>query len=197
MANLTKNFFTKLNKMNDKDYIECLLEYYTSLITAAVKPSVTVTILKNKENYLNAWYKYGAEFLNKYNLKSLDLKETDTGLILFIYNEDLLKTYLSDDKHKTFLRNLGYDKATSLDSALELLQERFNKYHCPHELGLFLGYPLNDVVSFMNCNKDKCLLCGYWKVFNNKASALKTFKKYDNVRNTAIIKILNKTAISF
>ena len=195
MDNLTKVFFQQLSKMNDKDYIESFIEYYISLIKAKIKPSVTVTILKNDVTKINAWNNYGLDLLNSVSLKALTLRETDKALVLFIYDETLLSTYLKDLNHTIFLKNLGYTSLDNLDSSLLFLQERYNKYHCPHELGLFLGYPLNDVIDFIECDKNKCLLCGYWKVFNNKSEAIKTFEEFDNIRNYTITEILTKKAI--
>ena len=48
----------------------------------------------------------------------------------------------------------------------------------PHEIGLFLGYPPEDVSGFI-CNKaDNCKCVGCWKVYGDEAAALKTFAKY-------------------
>ena len=35
----------------------------------------------------------------------------------------------------------------------------------PHELGLLLGYPAEDVRGFMGIGYKKCLYTGYWKVY--------------------------------
>ena len=59
-------------------------------------------------------------------------------------------------------------------------------YHCPHELGIFLGIPIEDVKDFMECTNKKCLLCGYWKVYNNYYTAEKTFKQYDIIKEHTI-----------
>lgn len=48
----------------------------------------------------------------------------------------------------------------------------------PHEIGLFLGYPLEDVKGFIE-NKADCSKCsGCWKVYGNEEKALKLFEKY-------------------
>lgn len=52
----------------------------------------------------------------------------------------------------------------------------------PHEIGVFLGYPIEDVIGFINnkgCNF-KC--CGYWKVYGDKEKAIKEFARYDKCR---------------
>ena len=47
----------------------------------------------------------------------------------------------------------------------------------PHEMGIFLGYPLADVKGFIK--KETCLLYGYWKVYANPKRVQELFKLYD------------------
>ena len=37
----------------------------------------------------------------------------------------------------------------------------------PHEMGLLLGYPIEDVRGFIEHNGCGCLYSGYWKVYRN------------------------------
>lgn len=48
----------------------------------------------------------------------------------------------------------------------------------PHEIGLFLGYPIEDVKGFIE-NKAECAKCvGCWKVYGDEEKAQKAFDKY-------------------
>ena len=46
----------------------------------------------------------------------------------------------------------------------------------PHEIGLFLSYPPEDVKGFLEHRPCKCVGC--WKVYENEEAAKKTFAKY-------------------
>ena len=46
----------------------------------------------------------------------------------------------------------------------------------PHEIGLFLGYPPEDVEGFMH-NRKACKLCGIWKVYSNVDAAKRQFSR--------------------
>lgn len=47
----------------------------------------------------------------------------------------------------------------------------------PHEIGLFLGYPLCDVRGFIeDARGGVCLGCGYWKVYGEVEEREKLFK---------------------
>lgn len=46
----------------------------------------------------------------------------------------------------------------------------------PHEMGLLLGYPIEDVVGFMEHSGKEYLYSGYWKVYEN-VSIYEIYKK--------------------
>lgn len=48
----------------------------------------------------------------------------------------------------------------------------------PHEIGLFLGYPPEDVKGFIECGGRDCKACGYWKVYGDVWKAETLFRKY-------------------
>ena len=45
----------------------------------------------------------------------------------------------------------------------------------PHEIGVFLGYPLEDVKAFIRFRGAGYKVCGDWKVYGNQASAMHAF----------------------
>ena len=48
----------------------------------------------------------------------------------------------------------------------------------PHEVGLFLGYPPEDVSGFIKNGARACKCVGCWKVYGDEAKAKCTFAKY-------------------
>lgn len=185
------NFYKNLNSMNSKDCIENFLLYNSSLVLAGVKPSVTVTIKKTAEKLYDKWIEYGIDFLKRIKIEFVTLRETENALILLIYNKNQLRNYILKKEHKEFLVKLGYLDNEDLDEYITILVDRYNKYNCPHEIGLFLGIPLDDVKDFMECADKKCLGCGYWKVYNDYNKAKEIFKQYDLVKEHTIHHILN------
>ena len=53
----------------------------------------------------------------------------------------------------------------------------------PDEIGLFLGYPVDDVTGFIQNKGRNYLLCGYWKVYSDENRARRIFSNYDKCRN--------------
>lgn len=185
------NFYEKLESMQEKEHIENFLIYHAALVIAKVKPAVTIALSKKNELRLNAWYKFGKRFLSSIELKFIELRECSSSIIIMIYDENVLKNELNTAEHIEFLNKLGYSKELVIDSYVNFLKIRYKKYHCPHELGVFLVIPIKDVKDFMECTDKKCLLCGYWKVYNDKVKAENIFTKYDEIKEFTIKNMFN------
>lgn len=188
----TVEFYSRLNNMGDKESIEKFLIFNSSLVISGLKPSATVNIKKQNNHIYDKWKKYGASFIKNIGLKYVVLRECSKALIILIYNEENLSNYIFNKENLDFLNEIGYKGKETLEEYLECLKDRYLKFKCPHELGVFLGFPLDDVRDFMNCNEKKCLCCGYWMVFNDYDKALATFNKFDEVKNHAINEILSE-----
>lgn len=184
-------FYKSLSKMEERECIEKFLIYNASLVISGVKPSATVTIKKDNDNLYDKWIKYGIDFLKIIDISYINLRETNNALIILIYNENKLKNYIFEKENKKFLLQLGYCDKEDLDEYLIILKRRYKEFNCPHELGVFLGFPLNDVKDFMGCKEKKCLSCGYWLVYNDLQEAKKVFSKYDKVKEHTVNYILN------
>ncbi|MCD8015014.1 MAG: DUF3793 family protein [Lachnospiraceae bacterium] len=78
-----------------------------------------------------------------------------------------------------------------LDAALARLAVRFRSYKqdgssFPHEMGVFLGYPIGDVKGFVENNGQNFKQSGYWKVYDDVAYANRIFELYAHVREKAL-----------
>ena len=78
-----------------------------------------------------------------------------------------------------FLRQCGYDLSGGMESVICQLARRLClRADFPHEIGIFLGYPLRDVVGFI-CNKGQNYsCCGHWKSYGDAEQAQQTFDAY-------------------
>lgn len=176
--------------MNDKECIEKFLIYNASLVISAVKPSATITIKKGNNGLYDKWIRYGVDFLNSIDLGFINLRESDEALIVLVYNDSELQKYIFNKEVNRFLIKLGYPRKNNVYNYILNLKVRYEKFKCPHELGVFLGFPLNDVKDFMQCTNKKCLGCGYWRVYNDFNRAKEVFLKYDKIKDEAIKNIL-------
>ncbi|MCR5232196.1 MAG: DUF3793 family protein, partial [Acholeplasmatales bacterium] len=77
----------------------------------------------------------------------------------------------------------------SIDNMLNDLKERLKDNEFPHEIGVFLGYDLDDIKSFIK--GEKCIYVGYWKVYSKLNEKLEIFDKYTKCKE-CVINLINK-----
>lgn len=186
----TIGFYKSLDKMGERECIEKFLLYNASLVVTKAKPSATITLKKGRDSIYEKWVKYGEDFLKSIDIGYINLREGENALIILIYDEGRLANYIFKEESKSFLKKLGYSNENNLNDYLKTLKRRYEEFNCPHELGVFLGYPLDDVRDFMECSNKKCLACGYWRVYNDYNTAKEVFNTYDMIKEKAVSFIL-------
>ena len=114
--------------------------------------------------------------------------------LVFLYREEAFARYIRTGKIRRFLSSYGY-RGYMVKETLDRLSERIGMYSredisFPHEIGVFLDYPLRDVEGFIQNGGKDYLLSGYWKVYHNPERARKQFQAYDRARNEAVKELL-------
>jgi len=56
----------------------------------------------------------------------------------------------------------------------------------PHEMGLLLGYPVDDVMGFIENRGKNFSHTGYWKVYSNPLEAITLFERYNQAKKIVI-----------
>ena len=101
-----------------------------------------------------------------------------SSMIVYVYRRKHLEQILSDDAFRNFLAGAGYERA-NLDGLLEQLAQRLRTQpEFPHEIGVFLGYPLRDVIGFIENHGRNFTCCGFWKSYGDPAEMQVCFACY-------------------
>ena len=119
--------------------------------------------------------------LAPYGVTVCILKEcrSQPSFLIYVYRKAWLGRILSERMTLSFLRMWGYRTSGGCDELLRQLSERLClEQEFPHEIGIFLGYPLFDVVSFIENDGRNYAFCGYWKAYFDPASAQKRSDQY-------------------
>ena len=97
--------------------------------------------------------------------------------LVYVYRPALLARDLERPEARALLSYLGYpqDMAGCL---LTLKRQMAHNAQFPHEIGLFLGYPPDDVAGYILNSGKNCKCCGCWKVYCNECETAKTFAKF-------------------
>jgi len=114
-------------------------------------------------------------------------------LVILIYREAKLREYLAREEVMAFIYKCGYE-TSDISKIFPVFVKRYMRYmelkqDFPHELGLFLGYPIEDVEGFIKENGKNYLYSGYWKVYKDAELKIRLFKNYEKVQ-TEIVRLL-------
>ncbi len=108
-------------------------------------------------------------------------------VLLYLYRPAQLRSLLRSDAIRCFLQRYGYD-CRNTERCIALLGRRIRSRRSseefPHEIGIFLGYPLEDVVGFIDHRDQECKCVGPWKVYGDVARAEQTFRRYKRCTET-------------
>ena len=122
-----------------------------------------------------------SETLAPYDLELRILKTCPkTGdCLIYLYRTQWLHRILSGTAVETFLKLMGYQISRNRLDLLEQLSERLCvERDFPHEIGVFLGYPLEDVEGFIRNGGRNYTCCGCWKSYGDPEKAEALFASY-------------------
>lgn len=129
--------------------------------------------------------------VNDYSFKKLYY--TKNKVIYLLYDAKKLKEYLKEDMVRKILYKLGYpyNIHKDIDKMLTIFKEKYARYmeergEFPHEMGIFLGYPIEDVVGYLKNNGENSACVGYWKVYKNVEEKQKLFREFEYAKENVI-----------
>lgn len=112
--------------------------------------------------------------------------------IWLLYRKDALEQWVLQKEALDFLNTYNY-RETTLDRLLDRFGQRFREYRnntkeigFPHEMGVFLGYPMADVKGFIENEGKNYLYSGYWKIYADVEATKELFRTYEKVRKVFV-----------
>ena len=159
------------NKEVEKEKIEKIIEAGRFAPTSTNSQDVSYTVLQKELPKIKA---LTYEILNKKDIYLKVLKIKGRSMI-YVYQKEKLNKLCACKQIQNIFKKYNYN-CTSLDTLILDLQKRLNDYDFPHEIGLFLGYPMTDVLGFIEGKES--LSVGYWKVYSHVKNCQHTFDKY-------------------
>lgn len=139
-------------------------------------------------------YAYTAEEALRQQIRDLNEQFAPKGIALsllrvrggraltYVYRVSQLQRTLEQPEIRQFLGTCGYQDL-SPEAAIQRMKGRvcFSETF-PHEIGVFLGYPLEDVKGFIAHGGKACKCTGCWKVYGDEQQAQKTFRQFKKCR---------------
>lgn len=172
------------NEKKQKGFMEKLtleqqIVYQCAPVLADIKlANLLITDISNLNDVKNLFFGSDIE------VEELEMKTKKA--MVYLYRRKELQEYLFSVQIQYFLRQNGY-VCMSVEEFIRFLKKRYilyceNKIEFPHELGVFLGYPLDDVKGFIKNRGTNYILSGYWKVYNKEFYQDKLFSYYKEAR---------------
>lgn len=117
------------------------------------------------------------------------LADNGKRVLLLVYRQKVMDERLAQSDVKQLLSKFGYPQNANTDKLIDVLSSRFDdSCNFPHEIGVFLGYPLEDIVGFIKCPKE-CKFSGLWKVYGDVDKATKLFDRYNKCQSSIMRRI--------
>ena len=99
--------------------------------------------------------------------------------LVLIYRPALLQNVLDDERVCNLLAQTGYRVSGGLGATLDYLSKRIcQASEFPHEVGIFLGYPYDDVTGFIENKGRNFKQAGLWRVYGDVHTALSLSMQY-------------------
>lgn len=162
--------------------IEKYLIEHCSPTLASIKTanlfSVSLEKEKDAETQLQRW----GSLLYEKGIELVVIRLCEKRALVYVYRRSMLVEDLGRQGVFDFLNKYGYNSLDP-DEALCRLAYRIRcSQEFPHEIGVFLGYPLNDVKCFIRYGGRNCKCSGCWQAYSNEEEALRIFSKYSKCR---------------
>ena len=128
--------------------------------------------------------------LRRSGISFFRLLRTGEKVTFLLFRKNPLEAYLKQQEVEAMLAEAGYAEL-SLGNILSTFQKRYAHYmsaggRFPHEMGLLLGYPAEDVRGFVENEGKNFLYSGYWKVYADVEEKRRLFQKFENAKETVI-----------
>lgn len=132
---------------------------------------------QNREQLLETVRKLNRKLVKK-GLRLLPLRFSESKALIYLFRPGKLRHDFSQEDAASVLRCHGYDPDRCEHCVKKLACKLRSQKEFPHEIGLFLGYPVEDVVGFIQQGPDRCIATGCWKVYGQPEEAEKKFAQY-------------------
>ena len=100
-------------------------------------------------------------------LRLLLERPREGSALVYMYRPAHLERVLALAGRRHFLEKAGYQMEEAEGMLNQLAARLRAQSNFPHEIGLFLGYPLRDVVGFIENRGQNFTCCGLWKSYSD------------------------------
>lgn len=181
------------NELNSS-YIKRILELLgpvilgskpAEILNISGEPNIKKCKLIKIKSFFKSCNKISYEIINTY----------DGGIRVLFINKTSLSRVFFNKKCINFLKFIGYPSYYNLDSYINMLVDKLQSEKFPDEIGIFLGYPLKDVLGFMGYGRNKLYITKYWRIYGDPSISYEVSNRF--LKDRAMMKeIINSSSLS-
>lgn len=154
-----------LNQNND-DFLKWYVELLGPVLLGA-KPAEILSFPQNNERHMEIFFKVKELFSRTNKILHFDVENHGKCKKVFFYHPAALEQTLNDPKNLRFLESLGYPRQDHLEGYVHHLLSKMEGGRIPDEIGIFLGYPLKDVIGFMGHPALQLTKVDGWRIYGD------------------------------
>lgn len=162
---------------NEEECLASFLALELAEVLQGAKPANLVCLTNKRRscgrNLYHLWKQHGPALLEQSGLQVRVLDDRGSSLLLLLYSRQALSALLAQKSVRVILGKAGYSDPENFNLVLDELEARVAGQGFPHEIGVFLGYPLKDVVGFMGWASLSFTCQGPWKIFGKPEQSLR------------------------
>ncbi len=145
---------------------------------AGIKPGSLISGSCSSRKELNGMLSRWNRLLSDRGIRFIPVKYMDRRTLVYVYRPAQLQKLLSNPAVQKFLFSCGYHRWDMNACIKHLIRRLQENEGFPHEIGIFLGYPLEDVSGFMKHQGKNFKYAGLWKVYGDVDASRMLFQKY-------------------
>lgn len=121
--------------------------------------------------------------LKNKGLRILPIRFHEGKVLLYLYRPKSLSKDFRNEEVRQLLIDLGYTDISPDQCIIRLIDKMKDPKSFPHEIGLFLSYPPEDVRGFIENHAANFKMSGLWKVYGDTEKAKQTFSRFNKCTN--------------
>lgn len=177
--------------------LDQILAYHCAPSLTGLKPANLVALSREEFPDLEERLEGYRRLFSKRGMAFRTMCGCGRNVLLLLYRPAQLEAALRVPLTAVLLEEEGYGAGVGLEAMLDRLGLRLRtEAEFPHEIGLFLGYPPEDVAGFQRHRGRNCKLCGYWKVYSDVDRAKVLFQRYDQCRESLCARLASGLSLS-
>lgn len=177
--------------MGASEYLENFIAYHAAPTVRGIKPATLVCPHREAAALRRALPECAERVGLHLGLGLAELSNRFGGFMVMAYQPCLLRMVLAARECADLLREAGFEDPERVETLFDQLRKKCLNCSFPHEIGVLLGYPPEDVRCFIRDGGKGAKVTGGWRAYSDVETARRRFSDFRSARGKAAELILS------